>query len=278
MQTVLDGVAAALGQAEMPPLPEHEGVFETVLLLRQEPVFFADHWARFERGCRAHGFSPPSDAAEMERMGRALAGENRVSDGVLRFAAWRDGARIRWRVDVGPPRRHQARGEMRLICAGTLPSPTPERAFKNLARRPWREAAAAARAAGADEALLVDGAGCVVEGGVSNLFFLRAGTLCTPALELGPLPGVMRGRVLQLARESGWRAEEEAYPVAALALADEIWMANSLLGLRPVSLLDGRPLPPNRPGLGRFRTAWIEVHGWDPCVILPRTPTDSGGR
>ena len=49
----------------------------------------------------------------------------------------------------------------------------------------------AARAAGVDDALLVDGEGRVFEGATSNVFVVRGGGLVTPPAEGDILPGVL---------------------------------------------------------------------------------------
>ena len=60
----------------------------------------------------------------------------------------------------------------------------------------YEQAAAAAREAGADEALLVHPDGWVTEGSVTNIFLQREDALATPPAELGLLPGVLRGSLL----------------------------------------------------------------------------------
>lgn len=56
----------------------------------------------------------------------------------------------------------------------------------------YEEALAAAKAQGADEALLVHPDGFVTEGSFTNLFVERDGVLLTPPAKLGLLPGVQR--------------------------------------------------------------------------------------
>ena len=57
----------------------------------------------------------------------------------------------------------------------------------------------AAKAAGVDDALLVDGEGQIFEGATSNVFLVRAGGLITPPAEGDILPGVLRAKVEELA-------------------------------------------------------------------------------
>ena len=64
----------------------------------------------------------------------------------------------------------------------------------------------------------------------------------TPALDCGVLAGVMRARVLEAARGLGVEVVEARAGPEALAAAEGAFLTNSLIGVRAVSKLDGRPL------------------------------------
>jgi para-aminobenzoate synthetase component 1 len=221
-----------------------KGVFETVLLAGGHPVFFDEHRDRFAAGCAYFGLK---GAPEGEALRSAAAEAIRaagIPDGVLRWSAWEGGhGRAEWAMRVEPPRPHMLRPEWRAeICATPLPGRGPESACKHLGRRAWLDALASVRAAGGDEAVLVDAAGHVVEGAVSNVFCVRGGRLFTPSLACRPLPGIVRSQVLSLARGMGLAVEEAALTAGELEAADEVFITNSLIGLRPVALLGGRRL------------------------------------
>lgn len=93
-------------------------------------------------------------------------------------------------------------------------------------------------AAGA-EGLFLDAQGCIAEGLVSNLFFVRAedGVLCTPALSAGILPGVTRAFVLELAARAGLQTEEGRYSWEQLLCAEEVFLTNSIQEIVPVTML-----------------------------------------
>ncbi|WP_438348286.1 aminotransferase class IV [Paenibacillus sp. FA6] len=87
------------------------------------------------------------------------------------------------------------------------------------------------------EGLMLNGQDVVAEGIVSNLFFVREGSLCTPHLDTGILPGITRELVLELALEQGLYCEEGWYSWVDLTNADEIWMTSSIQELVPVTTL-----------------------------------------
>jgi para-aminobenzoate synthetase/4-amino-4-deoxychorismate lyase len=117
-----------------------------------------------------------------------------------------------------------------VICA---PPRLPAGAAKPACRAPWDEAQRRAREAGADQAVLVDARGRLIDGATASLW-IRLGTrLLTP-----PAPpavdGVGRGVVLDFADACGYAAHEADVTVAQLGQADEVFLSNALAGIVPV--------------------------------------------
>jgi branched-subunit amino acid aminotransferase/4-amino-4-deoxychorismate lyase len=275
MKKIVDGRIEPAGIA-MDELPSGAaGVFETLLVREGKPVFFAEHWQRFEAGCHWYGVDLPADAAAFEARIVQLAAQNGVAFGAARFAAWHaESGRITWRIEVTPPRPHMALATFRAQWGPLLPVISqPVQAFKHLNRAAWTVAMRAARAAGFDEALLCDASGRVVEGGTSNLFFVRGGKLHTPALSCGPLPGILRDQVIACARAIEIPVIEGMFCGSDVESAEEVWITNSLLGIRAVSAIGELALKPPFPVLDRLRTGWQQRHGWDPVVISTADPT-----
>jgi len=105
-----------------------------------------------------------------------------------------------------------------------------------------------ARIHGAQEALLLDGAGNVTEGASSNLFAVRAGEVVTPPLAAGILEGVTRGLVLELCRELGVTVREEPIPLGGLAGAAEAFLTSTAREILPVARVGGKDVGDGRPG------------------------------
>jgi branched-chain amino acid aminotransferase len=106
----------------------------------------------------------------------------------------------------------------------------------------------AARAAGAEEALLVDRDNRVLEGTTSNVFGVQAGRLFTPPEGFGILAGITRAHLLSLARAQGLVAEERALSVDELFGMDEVFISSSIRELLAVVQVDGRKIRDGRPG------------------------------
>jgi branched-subunit amino acid aminotransferase/4-amino-4-deoxychorismate lyase len=130
-----------------------------------------------------------------------------------------------------------SRSPVRLITARTVHRPYPH---KTTDREPFDRALAEARAAGADDALLLTAEGFVAECAIWSLFWWEGETLCAPSLDLGVLPGVGRARIAELA---GGLAERRAGRDALLAAS--CFLANAVRGIVPVRSLDGQIVMPH---------------------------------
>ncbi|MBK1833097.1 aminotransferase class IV [Roseibacillus ishigakijimensis] len=217
-----------------------EGVFETMLALGGRVFAWEEHWLRLEKGVRAFGLSLPSPAK-----GREIAEELLVRNG------YQDSlARVRLRVTRTPDSllftAEEAGLKPAVLTAWTSRYRRNEHgALAGLKALSYGEnslALAEAKSSGGDEALLANLAGHWCEGTWSNVFVVEGHTVLTPPLSSGCLPGVTRARVLALARRAELAVREEERPIAFLQDSSEIFLTSSLLGVRPLGALDGRPL------------------------------------
>jgi branched-chain amino acid aminotransferase len=116
-----------------------------------------------------------------------------------------------------------------------------------------------AKQAGAAEALIVDGAGHVVEGATSNVFAVLGGRLVTPPESAGILAGITRRYLLQVAAELELPVVYEPLTVERLLGADEVFISSSIREVLPVVRIDQQPVAAGTPGrwtpalLQRFR-------------------------
>ena len=98
---------------------------------------------------------------------------------------------------------------------------------------------------GADEAVLLDADGFLLEGALSSIVWWRDDVLCAPGDDLPWLPSITRESVLSIATQSGFQTKTESVRPESLN-GLEIWLLSSLHGIRLVtawgSLPDG-PAP-----------------------------------
>jgi branched-subunit amino acid aminotransferase/4-amino-4-deoxychorismate lyase len=165
--------------------------------------------------------------------------------GVVRLQASRDAEGALHLVGVpralGPERPAWSAIRVRLPASGSGGA----HGLKVTSRIALALAAGAARAAGADEALILDAAGRLVEGARSNVVVVGSdGRLSTPPLELGGVAGIAREILLERIGE----LEPRVVGDAELALASEIVAVNAVRGARAIVRLDGHGIGGGEPG------------------------------
>jgi 4-amino-4-deoxychorismate lyase len=106
----------------------------------------------------------------------------------------------------------------------------------------------AARARGADDAVLVGLGGELLEAPTANLWWRTGHTLHTPSLDLGILAGITRTVVADLAPGLGLKVLDGVFGAEDLTAADEAFLSSSTRELMPVVEVDGAPIADGRPG------------------------------
>jgi len=85
------------------------------------------------------------------------------------------------------------------------------------------------------EAIMRNLEGHLAEGTVTNVFFIKHGILCTPAVEVGILDGITRELLILLGLEAGMKVREGRFRPGDIKNADEVFISNSLMEVMPVT-------------------------------------------
>jgi 4-amino-4-deoxychorismate lyase len=96
-----------------------------------------------------------------------------------------------------------------------------------------------AHAQGADDVVLTSLEGRVLEGPTSTVVWAAGGTLHTPPLDCGILPGTTMARLFERAAADGWPTAYFPGTVADLHAADAVWLLSGVRGAATVHTLDG---------------------------------------
>jgi branched-chain amino acid aminotransferase/4-amino-4-deoxychorismate lyase len=226
-----------------------DGLFETVLSQDGVLDLWPEHVERMTRGCATLGLPAPKEALLRTEALAALeaAGLTKGRAAVrLSWTAGRGGRGLERPATLAPRLSILAmpapapEGPARLVTASVRRNETsPVSRLKTLSYLDQVLARREALAAGGDEALMLNGAGLIACAAAANIFWMARGVLYTPAIDCGVLDGVMRARVIA---RSPARTVEVHAPAAALAEAEAVFITNSLIGLRAVAAIDGRPM------------------------------------
>ena len=232
-----------------------DGIFETMRVVRGNPFRWAEHMERFQRGAAFLKIQSPFAPDELFAHVRRLIELNALPDSLLRITLSRGvGARgyspkganqptLVMTLNPAPERKPGAPPAWRVITASfRLPANEALAQFKTCNKLPQVMARAEADAAGADEALLLNTDGHVVEASSSNLFWIANGFVCTPPLQSGILAGVTRLVVLEICRNLGLPVRECAIKPAELQRVEGAFLSLSSWGVVELDSVDGLPL------------------------------------
>jgi len=116
---------------------------------------------------------------------------------------------------------------------------------------------------GADEALLLDTEGFVMEGSGENIFIVRDGVLYTPDLT-SALDGITRNTIMQLANDQGLDVVEKRITRDEVYIADEAFFTGTAAEVTPIRILDDREIGSGQRGpiTEKLQTLYFDqVHG-----------------
>jgi branched-chain amino acid aminotransferase len=241
-----------------------EGVYETLRTYDREPFLFDRHMARLRRSSALMALDVPfSDADLLSRVRETMAAHPALDEAYIRILLTRGVGELTYNPSACP---------MPTLVIIVKPFPAPPAATftdgirvslvsvrrnhpdalnpaiksNNLLNNAL--AMQEALRAGADEALMQNQSGELVECSQSNFFLVRDGRAMTPPLSAGLLPGITREYVLEVAADLGVPAGDATLTPDDLTTADEAFITGTTREVTPVVSVDDRPIGTGRPG------------------------------
>jgi len=230
----VDGRISPTGEAVVPlkddGLYRGDGAFEVIRLYDGTPFALGDHLDRLGRSAAAIELEFDRSALESEI--EALLTELGDADGQLRLIVTRGGRRLAMTEPI--PSHSETVG----VATVTYCPSVILNGVKSLSYAANMQATRLAKARGADEAVLVQPDGIVLEPPTSSIFWVSPqGGLRTPSLDNGVLESITRDRLVK-----ALEVEEGAWPVADLRAAKEAFLASTTREIQAVSAIDGTAL------------------------------------
>ncbi|MFK7886206.1 MAG: aminodeoxychorismate lyase [Gammaproteobacteria bacterium] len=224
-----------------------DGVFETMRVAHGEIAHFARHYRRLERGCGVLGLDVPNQ----ERLERDISLMDLPQDAVVRLTVTRAGGGRGYTPEAASGSRRlwelhehsaalaqwQENGIVLQWLTTTLGEQPLLAGIKHLGRLEQVMAARELATMDADEGLLCDTSGHVVEAVSSNVFVRSGPLLFTPPLDRCGVAGIARGLILDSGAALGFDIQEKRLRRSDIALADEVFLTNSVRGAQPVRQL-----------------------------------------
>lgn len=243
-----------------------DGLFETVRVGNGKPFRLGAHLERLEQGAKFLGVRVPHSTTELSGLVAELIARNAINEGLLRITLSRgvgvrgysprgadqptlvmslhpfrmpiaeSAATERAGWEIGAPRWRAHVASIRLPAGDVLAQ------FKTCNKLAQVLARAQAEAAGADEALLLNTDGFVVEAATGNLFWVCEGKVFTPPLAGGVLRGITRGVVLEICHRLDMPVQEVNVRPDELRGVDAVFLSLSSYGIVELSAIDGHAL------------------------------------
>jgi len=248
-----------------------DGLFETMRLLHGRPFRWDQHLERLERGAQFLKLRLPLTANQFQDYARQLIEQNRITDALLRLTISR-GVGLRgyspqgannpsWVMSLhpAPPAHSPAPEPWKLVTSNfKLPAGEAVAQFKTCNKLSQILARTEADEAGAQEALLLNTDGHVVEATSSNLFWVDGECICTPPVASGVLAGITRLVVFELTNQLGLKTAESRVTPEQLRQMAGVFLSLSSIGIAEASSLDSKPLH-RSPLVPKLRTAYWEI-------------------
>ncbi|MCO6046004.1 aminotransferase class IV [Aeoliella sp. ICT_H6.2] len=261
-----------------------DAVWEGLRLYDGRIFRLEEHLDRLLHSAKALAFAQMPTRDEMvEQIKRTLAANNMRDEVHIRLTLTR-GVKITSGMD---PRLNQAGPT--LIVLAEFKQPVYDKTGITLATSPYRRpgpdvldpkihhnnllnsilAKIAATAAGADDALMLDGRGFVAETNATHVFMVTGDTVATSRTVACP-EGITRATVLQLCDQHEISCEVRDISLPELHRADEVFCTGTMGELAPVTAIDGTVIGTgeSRPMLERLSTLFRELTTTTGTVVV----------
>ncbi len=222
-----------------------DGLFETITVTNGQPVFLDLHLYRLDSGCRKLNIPFPGTellAFEAKKLCQ------HSSKAVLKLILTRgSGGRGYRQPDVIQTTRvlslhpfpdypdiYKAQGIAARFCDTRLGLNPGLAGIKHLNRLEQILARAEWTDPGIQEGIMLDMNEHVIEGTMTNLFYVKNDTLYTSSLALSGVAGIIRGIIMKLSSDHDLSAIEHTFTKDELLSADEVFVCNSIVTIWPI--------------------------------------------
>lgn len=226
-----------------------DGLFETIEVINGQPLFLEQHLLRLNAGCLKLNI-PPSGIKQLTEEIYTVC--KSVNQAVLKLIITRGTGGRGYRqpevvhptrvISLHPypdyPQAYYEQGITARFCATRLGINPGLAGLKHLNRLEQIMALAEWDDPAIQEGIMLDINDHVIEGTMTNLFYVKDNVIHTDALNLAGVAGVMRGIIINLIAEHNLKLILQDYDKAMLLNADEVFVCNSIIGIWPVRQIE----------------------------------------
>ncbi len=219
-----------------------DGLFETCLVENKKILFWINHFARLNRGCKQLKISKVDELVWLSDVKKALSlcsydrcvvklilsrGESQRGYG------FKDDIKPVRAVIISELQKATLNNSFSLeYCQSGYDSNPKLAGIKHCNRL---EQVLARSDLKSDEGIMMDENRNVISVTQGNIYAIHGNTLITPKLDKCGVEGTRRAVILDLAKLLGIKVKVEALSVEKLGQADEVFISNSIIGIQSIS-------------------------------------------
>jgi 4-amino-4-deoxychorismate lyase len=226
-----------------------DGLFETIAITNGLPAFLSLHLNRLEAGCnRLHIPFPGTKLLTFEAKNICRQADNVVLKIIVtRGSGGRgyrqpDDIKATRVLSLHPfpiyPADFKDQGVVARFCDTRLGLNPGLAGIKHLNRLEQVMARAEWSTTDIQEGIMLDINGHVIEGTMSNIFYVKNDILYTSSLTFSGVEGIMRGSIIKASSNLGFSTIQHTFTQDELLLADEIFICNSIIGIWPIKQIE----------------------------------------
>ena len=218
-------------------------VYEVIRLSDGRPQFLPEHYARLENSLGSIGMAVPFTCDQLAGSIHELATEGKIRDHNLKLEVDVSGHGILYLNPIHYPTEDQYRDGVRTeLFRGERKNPNVkmmDQALRDATDRAIREHHLY-------EVILVDKDGSITEGSRSNIFFIKKGEVFTSPLHQ-VLPGVTRGKIIDIISGRGIPVKEEPISAAEIGSFDAAFISGTSPKVLPIASIGEEDYDVNDP-------------------------------
>jgi branched-chain amino acid aminotransferase len=220
------------------------GVFTTLRVYQGLPFAFDRHWARMTRDAGRLGIPIPYEREAVHRATEELVRANGHPECMARMSFVKNHGGL-W-AEAGS----RAGADLLIFTRSLVAWPATQRLmletsgifagghYAGTKMLSWVQHAAVLESAhqqGFDDALLSNERGRLAECTSANIFLVRDGTILTPPLSSGCLPGITREVLLEIIPRAGIELREQEISTEDLSAAEEVFISSTTREVAPIA-------------------------------------------
>lgn len=224
-----------------------DGFFETIRVVNGKPAFLEDHFTRILETMKAYRIerSIQFTKQKLEKELMQLLDKNGIDrGGRVRITFTRDasgfylplGNELDYVIEAYPLDNNAFLLNEKGLSVDLYPDMKKDlnalSLYKNIDAKLYVMASLYAQDKALDDVLIQNYRGGIIEATSSNLFIASNGVLYTSSLSDGPIAGIMRMQVINLALENNIKVYECTLTPQNLLAADELFLTNAIRGVQ----------------------------------------------